>query len=85
MHAFIQYIQSYLDSDLTPGGAGNVAINMASLGAEVYVVGLVGEDSSADHLMSLLERAPIAGDHLGAARRALGGGGKKWAHARRRR
>ena len=42
-----------------PGGAGNVAVNMASLGAEVHVVGLVGEDQAADRLMSLFERAPI--------------------------
>ncbi len=42
-----------------PGGAGNVAVNMASLGSEVYVVGLVGEDLPADRLLSLLGRALI--------------------------
>src|SRR6266404_5216951 len=42
-----------------PGGAGNVAVNMAALGAEVYVVGLLGEDPSADRLISLLERGRI--------------------------
>src|SRR5262249_52594558 len=45
-----------------PGGAGNVAINMASLGAEVYVVGLTGQAPAADRLVSLLQRAPIRTD-----------------------
>src|SRR5437879_8720939 len=42
-----------------PGGAGNVAINMAALGAEVHVVGLLGEDLAADRLLSLFQRGPI--------------------------
>jgi rfaE bifunctional protein kinase chain/domain len=36
------------------GGAGNVAINAASLGAKVYLLGLVGSDSSADIIDTLL-------------------------------
>jgi D-beta-D-heptose 7-phosphate kinase/D-beta-D-heptose 1-phosphate adenosyltransferase len=42
-----------------PGGAGNVAVNMAALGAEVYVVGLLGEDAAADRLISYFQRGPI--------------------------
>src|SRR5258708_33738034 len=42
-----------------PGGAGNVAINMAALGAEVYVVGVVGQDRAAERLLSLFQRWPI--------------------------
>jgi rfaE bifunctional protein kinase chain/domain len=42
-----------------PGGAGNVAVNMAALGAEVHVVGLLGEDLAADRLLSLFQRGPI--------------------------
>ena len=42
-----------------PGGAGNVAANMAALGAQVHVVGLVGEDAAADRLVSLLQRGSI--------------------------
>ena len=38
-----------------PGGAGNVAVNMAALGAEVHVIGLLGEDAAADRLMSLFQ------------------------------
>src|ERR1051325_6435353 len=42
-----------------PGGAGNVANNMAALGSEVYMVGLLGQDSAAERLISLLQRGPI--------------------------
>lgn len=42
-----------------PGGAGNVVINMAILGAEVFVVGLVGNDAAAERLLSLLQRSAI--------------------------
>jgi D-beta-D-heptose 7-phosphate kinase/D-beta-D-heptose 1-phosphate adenosyltransferase len=42
-----------------PGGAGNVAVNMASLGAEVHVVGLLGEDAAADRLNALFQRGLI--------------------------
>src|ERR1700744_315091 len=42
-----------------PGGAGNVAANMAALGAEVHLIGLVGDDPSADRLLNLLQRADI--------------------------
>ena len=37
-----------------PGGAANVALNMAALGASVELMGLVGEDSEAKELESLL-------------------------------
>jgi rfaE bifunctional protein kinase chain/domain len=42
-----------------PGGAGNVAANMAALGAQVHVIGLLGEDAAADRLLSLLEQGSI--------------------------
>src|SRR5260221_505348 len=42
-----------------PGGAGNVAMNMAALGSEVYVVGLLGQDSAAERLLALFQRVPI--------------------------
>lgn len=47
-----------------PGGAGNVAVNMAALGADVHVVGLIGEDAASDRLLSLLQRGPIRTDAL---------------------
>ncbi len=45
-----------------PGGAGNVARNIAALGAEAVLVGLVGDDSAADELDETLaaERGVVA-------------------------
>jgi D-glycero-beta-D-manno-heptose-7-phosphate kinase len=42
-----------------PGGAANVARNVRECGAEVYVMGLVGKDSTADRLRSILENGGI--------------------------
>jgi D-beta-D-heptose 7-phosphate kinase/D-beta-D-heptose 1-phosphate adenosyltransferase len=39
-----------------PGGAANVAANLASLGLAVTLVGLAGEDSARDELVALLGR-----------------------------
>jgi D-glycero-beta-D-manno-heptose-7-phosphate kinase len=39
-----------------PGGAGNVALNLADLGAEVHVVGAIGQDAAADRLLSIFSR-----------------------------
>ncbi|MDR3624330.1 MAG: D-glycero-beta-D-manno-heptose-7-phosphate kinase [Chlamydiales bacterium] len=38
-----------------PGGAGNAALNLLSLGTEVVVVGRVGDDVGGDHLLQLLK------------------------------
>lgn len=42
-----------------PGGAGNVALNIASLGAMSSLVGLSGDDEQADALVTRLEGAKI--------------------------
>jgi D-beta-D-heptose 7-phosphate kinase/D-beta-D-heptose 1-phosphate adenosyltransferase len=42
------------------GGAGNVATNIAALGAEVGVIGYCGRDEAGSSLIGLLERAGIA-------------------------
>lgn len=39
----------------SPGGAGNVATNIRSLGGEPYLLGVVGEDPQGRKLLSLLE------------------------------
>ncbi len=44
------------------GGAGNVALNIASLGAGVSLVGIVGKDEAAESLMTRLESAGIHAD-----------------------
>ena len=47
-----------------PGGAANVARNVRECGAEVYVMGLVGNDSPAERLRSILEGNTIRLDTL---------------------
>lgn len=46
------------------GGAGNVAANVAALGAECRVVGCVGKDSAGDQLRSELELLRVRTDGL---------------------
>lgn len=46
----------------TPGGAANVAVNMASLGGKVYLAGVVGTDAAAEKLKTLL---PVTGVDVG--------------------
>ncbi len=43
-----------------PGGAGNVALNVAALGARATVLGLVGDDEAATALRTKLEAAGVA-------------------------
>jgi NADH-quinone oxidoreductase subunit H len=54
MHAFLQYIQSYLDSDKTPGGAGNF------FWATVYILLVFAGLSIAVIAMNWLERKILA-------------------------
>jgi len=42
-----------------PGGGSNVANNLAELGAEVYLVGIVGRDSNGEELKKLLTERQI--------------------------
>ncbi|MDZ7641599.1 MAG: bifunctional D-glycero-beta-D-manno-heptose-7-phosphate kinase/D-glycero-beta-D-manno-heptose 1-phosphate adenylyltransferase HldE [Desulfurivibrio sp.] len=42
-----------------PGGAGNVALNLAALGAASSLVGVVGEDEAGDELRRLLAKAGV--------------------------
>ncbi|CBV40901.1 bifunctional D-glycero-beta-D-manno-heptose-7-phosphate kinase/D-glycero-beta-D-manno-heptose 1-phosphate adenylyltransferase HldE [Halomonas elongata] len=43
-----------------PGGAANVALNIASLGARAALAGLVGDDGNADRLVHRLEDAGVS-------------------------
>ena len=47
------------EADDRPGGAANVAVNLASLGASTCLVGVVGEDTAADSLQSILSQRGI--------------------------
>jgi D-beta-D-heptose 7-phosphate kinase/D-beta-D-heptose 1-phosphate adenosyltransferase len=45
-----------------PGGAANVALNVASLGARATLIGMVGADEAADALRAGLDRAGVGHD-----------------------
>ncbi|MCZ6620038.1 MAG: bifunctional D-glycero-beta-D-manno-heptose-7-phosphate kinase/D-glycero-beta-D-manno-heptose 1-phosphate adenylyltransferase HldE [Gammaproteobacteria bacterium] len=47
-----------------PGGAANVALNIASLGARCTLVGLVGEDEAAEQLRATLSAAGVTCDFI---------------------
>ncbi|MCO6716978.1 hypothetical protein KQH23_31615, partial [Streptomyces sp. CHB19.2] len=42
-----------------PGGAANVALNIAALGAPAYLVGVTGQDEAADALTDSLRAAHV--------------------------
>ncbi len=46
-------------SEEKPGGAANVALNLASLGCSVYVSGRVGEDESGKKIVAMLQKSGI--------------------------
>ena len=50
-----------------PGGAGNVALNMAALGSAVRLVGIVGNDEAGLELLSRLNAAGVYCDFLQSA------------------
>jgi len=50
--------------DNVPGGAGNAAKNLISLGAQVYLVGLVGNDQNRELLIESLKHERINTDGL---------------------
>jgi D-beta-D-heptose 7-phosphate kinase / D-beta-D-heptose 1-phosphate adenosyltransferase len=47
-----------------PGGAANVARNIADLGAKAILLGVVGEDAAADDLRTQLQASPTIRAHL---------------------
>ncbi len=50
------------ETDERPGGAANVAVNLASLGVTTRLVGVVGTDESGDALQSILKSRGIRCD-----------------------
>ena len=43
----------------SPGGAGNVAMNLSSLGVQTYIMGVVGADENAKTLRSIFQKNKI--------------------------
>ncbi|HEV7859459.1 MAG TPA: PfkB family carbohydrate kinase [Pyrinomonadaceae bacterium] len=46
-------------TETTPGGAANCAVNLASLGARVSLVGIVGQDAAGDQLLDKLRASGV--------------------------
>jgi D-beta-D-heptose 7-phosphate kinase/D-beta-D-heptose 1-phosphate adenosyltransferase len=61
------------DEVLLPGGAGNTAVNLVALGAEVRLLGAVGDDRDGDLLRECLRRFRVRDDdiHVVPGRRTL--------------
>lgn len=51
-------------STYTVGGAANVAANIAGLGAEAILIGLVGEDEDARYFCESLKKANVSDEYL---------------------
>src|SRR5919198_3697025 len=51
-------------SSVAPGGAANVAANVASLGGRPRLVGVIGDDEAGRELVTELGRRGIEPDHL---------------------
>ena len=49
-------ILNYDSTDILPGGAGNAANNVASLGGRPVIIGVAGRDEPGDRLVEALER-----------------------------
>ena len=49
---------------LTPGGAANVAANVAGLGATPFLIGVVGADAEAALLATVLEKGNVSSSNL---------------------
>jgi len=52
-------VVNVLKESYAPGGAANVANNLAALGAKVFVVGIVGNDTTKDKLVKELKKRNI--------------------------
>jgi len=46
-------------TNFNPGGAGNVALNLAELGSKVSVLGVIGKDANGEILLDQLKKAKI--------------------------
>src|SRR6476620_7502157 len=51
-------------TSVAAGGAANVAANVVGLGAETFLVGIVGDDTEAKNLAEILASSKISPDYL---------------------
>ena len=57
-------IVDLFEKDERIGGAGNVALNLAALGASPIICSVIGKDNEGDRLMQLFEKANISTEGL---------------------
>jgi D-beta-D-heptose 7-phosphate kinase/D-beta-D-heptose 1-phosphate adenosyltransferase len=57
-------VVNVLDDDMRPGGAANVAVNVANLGGNATLLGVVGADDAAERLAMLVRSQGVAVDFL---------------------
>lgn len=57
-------VVKYARDDYRLGGAANVAVNIAALGGQASLVGVVGKDEAADKVRSAMTSVPLATDGL---------------------
>src|SRR5215208_2246350 len=56
-------VVSLKKEDYRIGGAGNVALNLQSLGARAFVITVTGEDKAADQLHALFTSQGLSADY----------------------
>ena len=49
----------FQSSEIKPGGAGNVAMNIAAMGGECSIAGITGRDSYSSELLNIFKRSSI--------------------------
>lgn len=57
-------ILNYDSTEVVPGGAGNAANNVATLGGAARIAGLVGRDEAGRRLLDTLKRRRVDGRHV---------------------
>lgn len=57
-------ILNYDSTEVVPGGAGNAAGNVASLGGDARIAGLVGRDEAGRRLLTTLKRHGVSTAHV---------------------
>jgi len=58
------FILKHDETETLAGGAANAAVNVASLGGQAILIGIVGEDSNGDELLRKLRQSKVNCDYV---------------------
>jgi len=58
------FILRHDETETSAGGAGNAAANIASLGAEAILIGVIGRDKNGDALLAKLSQSNVNCEHI---------------------